>query len=150
MTTAISQHTRHLGRHLGFLNKNNFSKTAANFLEIGQKHVFTVSNRNIIKKRAQKKKLEQFFQKVIFLFLTLICINNFAYIICDGVIKLTSKEMCSLLDYSYWELRFNGFKASTCRLEEPIGAKSLDVQGLTFEMKIKGWIESGARMQGKQ
>ena len=34
------------------------SKTAADFLEINRKHAFTASNRNIIKNRVEKKKLE--------------------------------------------------------------------------------------------
>ena len=47
MTTVISQHVRHLGFFKNFILR----KTAANFTEISRKHVFAVSNRNIIKKR---------------------------------------------------------------------------------------------------
>ena len=57
MTTVIS-HVRHLSRHLGFFKKIIFRKTAANFLETSRKHVFSASNRNRIKNRVKKKKLE--------------------------------------------------------------------------------------------
>ena len=43
--------------------KNILSKTAANYLEISRKRVFTASNKNIIKIRVQKKKLEQIMSK---------------------------------------------------------------------------------------
>ena len=62
MAVVISQHVCHIGRHLGFF-KNILCKTVANFTEIGRKHVFAASNRNIIKNRVQKKKLEQIFVK---------------------------------------------------------------------------------------
>ena len=42
---------------LGFFKIFIFSKTAANFLEISRKRVFTASNRNIIKIRVEKKKM---------------------------------------------------------------------------------------------
>ena len=51
MATVVSQHVRHLGRHLGFLKKVILRKTAANFTEISRKYVFAASNRNIIKNR---------------------------------------------------------------------------------------------------
>ena len=55
------------------------SKTAADFLEINRKHVFTASNRNIIKNRVEKKRLELILSKnYSFLIQTLICILNFA------------------------------------------------------------------------
>ena len=52
MTTVVSQHVRHFGRHLGFFK--NFilrGKIAANFTKIGRTHVFPASNRNIIENR---------------------------------------------------------------------------------------------------
>ena len=49
MATVVSQHVRHLGRHLGFFKKNFLRKIAAYFTEISRKHVFAASNRNIIK-----------------------------------------------------------------------------------------------------
>ena len=62
METAISQHVPHLGFFKDFI----FSKTAAKFFEISRKHVFTASNRNIIRNRVEKKKLhvEQILSKV--------------------------------------------------------------------------------------
>ena len=49
---------------LDFSNINFiFSKTAANFLEISRKHVFTASNRNIIKNKVQNNKCEQILSK---------------------------------------------------------------------------------------
>ena len=79
MATAVSQHFRHLGRHLGFFKKCIFNKTAAMFLEISRKYVFNASNRNIITNRVEKKKLERILSKIYsFRFQTLICIINFA------------------------------------------------------------------------
>ena len=51
MATVVSQHVRHIGRHLGFLKKNILRKTAANFTEISKNHMLAASNRNIIKNR---------------------------------------------------------------------------------------------------
>ena len=48
MATVVSQHVRHLGRHLGFFKSFILRKTAANFTEISGKRVFTALNRNII------------------------------------------------------------------------------------------------------
>ena len=95
MVTVVLQHVRHLGRHLGFFKISIFSKTAGNFLEISRKHVFTTSsNRNTIKNRVRKKKLEEILsESYIFLFQTLICIINFALTISDDVIQLTSKDV---------------------------------------------------------
>ena len=45
MATVISQHVRHLGRHLGFFKNFFLRKTAANFTEISRKHVFAASKR---------------------------------------------------------------------------------------------------------
>ena len=61
MATVVSQHGRHIGRHLGFFETFILRKIAANFTEISRKHVSTASNRNIIKNRVKKKKLEQMF-----------------------------------------------------------------------------------------
>ena len=47
METVVSQHARHLGRHLGFFRNFIFCKTATIFTEISRKHVFAASNRNI-------------------------------------------------------------------------------------------------------
>ena len=58
MVTVVSQHVRHLGRHLGFFKNFIFSKTSANFLKISRKHVFTATNSNVIKNRVEKEKLE--------------------------------------------------------------------------------------------
>ena len=63
MATVVSQHGRHLGRHLGFFKNFIFSKIAANFLENNRKHVFTASSRNIVKNRVEKK-TGKFCQKV--------------------------------------------------------------------------------------
>ena len=55
--------------------------------------MFLASNRKIIENRVKKKNLEQIFPKLYgFLFRTSICINNYAYIKSDDVIKLTSKD----------------------------------------------------------
>ena len=79
MATVVSQHVRHLGRHLGFLKKNIFRKTATNFTGISGKHVFLASNRKIIENSLKKKNLEEIFPKFnSFVFRTLICINNYA------------------------------------------------------------------------
>ena len=51
MATIVSQHVRHIGRHLGFFKNFILRKTAANFIQIRRKHVFAASNRNIIKDR---------------------------------------------------------------------------------------------------
>ena len=51
MATVVSQHVRHLGRHLGFFENFILPKTAENFTEISRKHVFAASNRNLIKNR---------------------------------------------------------------------------------------------------
>ena len=59
MATVVSQHVPHLDRHRKFFKKNIFGKIAANFLEISRKHVFTASNRNIVKNTVRKKKLAQ-------------------------------------------------------------------------------------------
>ena len=68
MATVVSKHVRHLGRHLGFLQKNIFfSKKAAYFLEISRKQLFTASNTNIINNRVEKrkiKKLQLLFSKI--------------------------------------------------------------------------------------
>ena len=53
-------------------------------------------NRNIIKNRVEKKEIKTNFNKKLidcFCFQTLICIINFAYIISDDVIQLTSKDV---------------------------------------------------------
>ena len=52
MATVVSQHVRHIGRHLaGFFKIFILRKIAANFNEISRKHVFAASIRNIIKNR---------------------------------------------------------------------------------------------------
>ena len=51
MATFVSQHVRHLDRHVGFFKNFISLKTAAYFAEIRRKHVSPASNRNIIKKR---------------------------------------------------------------------------------------------------
>ena len=55
MATVVSQHVRHIGRHLGFFENFTLCKIAANFTEISRKHVFAASNRNIIKKSLKKE-----------------------------------------------------------------------------------------------
>ena len=52
MATVVSQHGRHIGRHLGFFKIFILRKIAANFTEISRKHVFAALNRKIIKNRA--------------------------------------------------------------------------------------------------
>ena len=79
MAIVISQHVCHLGRHFGFFKNFIFRKTATNFARISRKHVFLVSKRKIIENRVKSKNLEQIFPKFYsFLFLTLICIINYA------------------------------------------------------------------------
>ena len=51
MATVVSQHVRHLGRHLGFFKKFILRRTAADFTEISRKHAFAALNSNIIKNR---------------------------------------------------------------------------------------------------
>ena len=70
MATFVLQHVSHLERrHLaGFFKNLIFSKTAANFLEIDRKYVFTASNRNIIKNRELKKKFDFLKKKLQFSF----------------------------------------------------------------------------------
>ena len=51
MATVVSQHVRHIGRHLGFFKNVILRKTAASFTKISRNHVFAASNRNIIKNR---------------------------------------------------------------------------------------------------
>ena len=70
METVVSQHVRHLGRHLGFFKKIILRKTAARFTGISRKHVFAASNRNIIKNSLSKS--------YSFLIETLISIINYA------------------------------------------------------------------------
>ena len=41
MATVVSQYVRYIGRHLGFFKIFILRKIAANFTEIGRKHVFT-------------------------------------------------------------------------------------------------------------
>ena len=43
MATVVSQHIRHLGRHLGFFKLLILRKTAANFTETSRKHMFAAS-----------------------------------------------------------------------------------------------------------
>ena len=80
MATLVSQHGRRLGRYLEFFKIHYIlCKTAANFTEISTKHLFAALNRDIIKNRVQKKKLEQIFSKIYsFHFQTFICIINFS------------------------------------------------------------------------
>ena len=51
MATVVSQHVRHIGRHLEFFKIFILRKTTATFTEISRKHVFEASNRNMIKNR---------------------------------------------------------------------------------------------------
>ena len=67
---------------LDFFKNFVFRKTATNFTGISRKHVFLASNMKIIENRIKKKNLEQIVPKFYnFLFWTLICIINYAYII---------------------------------------------------------------------
>ena len=59
MATVVS-HVYQLGLFKNFILR----KTAINFTEISRKNVFSALNRNIIKNRVQKKKLEQIFPKI--------------------------------------------------------------------------------------
>ena len=52
MATVVSQHVRHIGRHLGFFENFILRKIGANFTEISRKHVFAASNKDAIKNRA--------------------------------------------------------------------------------------------------
>ena len=45
MATVVSQHVRHIGRHLGFFKNFILRKIAANVTEISRKHVFAASNK---------------------------------------------------------------------------------------------------------
>ena len=60
MATVISQHIF----LPGFFKNLIFNKNAANFFEISRKHVFTASNRNIIKNRVEKKEIKKNYQKL--------------------------------------------------------------------------------------
>ena len=51
MAIVVSQHVRHIDRHLGFFENFLLRRTAANFTEISRKHVFAASNTNTIKNR---------------------------------------------------------------------------------------------------
>ena len=51
MATVVSQHVRHLGRHLGFSKIFISHQTAANFTGISRKHMFAASNRNTIENK---------------------------------------------------------------------------------------------------
>ena len=51
MATVVSQHVRHIGRHLEFFKTFILRKTAATCTELSREHVFAASNRNIIKNR---------------------------------------------------------------------------------------------------
>ena len=64
MTTVVLQHVSYLGRNLGFFKKCIFSKIAANFPELRRRHMFTDTNRNIIKNRVEKRKWNKFCQKI--------------------------------------------------------------------------------------
>ena len=72
-----------------------FSKNAANFLEISRKYLFTAANTCIIKNRVGKKLKQILSRNYSFRFQTLICIINFAEIISDDVIQLTSRDVFS-------------------------------------------------------
>ena len=59
MVTDVSEHVCHLGGHLGLFKNRIFIKIAANFPDTSEKYVFiTVSNRDLIKKRVENKKLK--------------------------------------------------------------------------------------------
>ena len=60
MATAVSQH---VGRYLGFFKNVLFRRTLSNFLQIGRKHIFAASNRNVIINRVEKKKSLQILSK---------------------------------------------------------------------------------------
>ena len=51
MAKVVSQHVRHIGRHLNFFQIFNLTQNAANLNKTSRKHVFAASNRNIIKNR---------------------------------------------------------------------------------------------------
>ena len=63
MSNDVSQHVRHLCRHLGFFKKIIFSKTVANILEIGRKHVLNASKMDVINNTLEKKNLDQILSK---------------------------------------------------------------------------------------
>ena len=44
---VVSQHVRHIGRHLGFFENFILRKIAVNFTEISRKHVFAASNKEV-------------------------------------------------------------------------------------------------------
>ena len=69
MATLVSQHVRHLGRHLGYFKNFIFRKTATNFTGISRKHVFLASNRKIIENRVKTKNLERIFFSKFYSFL---------------------------------------------------------------------------------
>ena len=132
MATVVSQHIIPLGRHLVFFNSFILRKTAANFTEISRKHVFAASNRNINENRVQKKKLEQIFPKIYsFLFRTLICIINYAYIISDDVIQLTLRDALiirqQILKASFWLLE-------SFKILWGVNLTPLDIRGLVCDI----------------
>ena len=63
MATVVSQHARHIGRHLEFFKNFILRKTSGNFTEISRKHVFAASNRKIIKNRVYEKEIRTNFLK---------------------------------------------------------------------------------------
>ena len=142
MATVVSQHVRHLGRRLGFFKTFILPITTANFLEISRKHVFAASNRNIIKNRVEKKKLEQILLKSYsFLIQTLNCVIKFAQIISDDVIQLMSKDTLiiglQVLKESFCLLEsFNFRSEKPMRVQKTLPSPLLDVRGLKTSLKI--------------
>ena len=67
MAIVVSQHVRHIDRHLGFFENFLLRRTAANFTEISRKHVFAASNTNTIKNIVKKRNYNKFSQKFNFL-----------------------------------------------------------------------------------
>ena len=69
----------------------------------------------------EKKNLEHILSKSDgFLFQTLICIFNFAYIMSDGVIQLMSRD-AFIIGQQVRKFHFDWFKTSIFRLEKPMG-----------------------------
>ena len=89
MATAVSQlHVRHLGFFKNYIFKR---KAAANFLEISRKHGLLPQMG--IKLKIEWKKSEQILSKrYSFLFQAVIYRIDFAHIMSDDVIQLTSKD----------------------------------------------------------
>ena len=99
-----------------------FAKLQQILLELVEKHVFLASKYENKWKWSQKEEFRTNFPPnfTIFLFWTLICIINYAWIISDDVIQLTSKDALNIR-LQVVKVSFFCLKASNFRSEKPMG-----------------------------